>query len=245
VPLARIDHAAPAANDANADAARDAVYYFHNDVSGMPEELTDADGDLVWQARYKVWGNAVQEEWIQREAPRPQNLRFQGQYLDRETGLHYNTFRFYDPDVGRFINQDPIGLNGGLNLYAYAPNPVDWIDPWGLSCTELDKLRRSGVAKAWRQERRLVKLTGQGTRTWTRAEKAELLSKGRVTGYEGHHINSVEAHPQLAGTADNIKFVKGRAEHILEHGGNFQNSTSGAMLDRSDRLQEAITAMQN
>jgi uncharacterized protein RhaS with RHS repeats len=78
VPLARIDHAAPSANDASADAGvvRDAVYYFHNDVSGMPEELTDADMDLVWQARYKVWGNALQEEWIQRAAPRPQNLRF-------------------------------------------------------------------------------------------------------------------------------------------------------------------------
>ncbi|WP_408588576.1 RHS repeat-associated core domain-containing protein [Paraburkholderia bannensis] len=133
VPLARIDHAAPAANDASGGAARDAVYYFHNDVSGMPEELTDAEGDLVWQARYKVWGNAVQEEWIERKAPRPQNLRYQGQYLDRETGLHYNTFRFYDPDVGRFINQDPIGLNGGLNLYQYAPNPVLWVDPWGLA----------------------------------------------------------------------------------------------------------------
>jgi len=55
-----------------------------------------------------------------------------GQYLDRETGLHYNTFRYYDPDVGRFINQDPIGLAGGHNLYQYAPNPVAWIDPWGL-----------------------------------------------------------------------------------------------------------------
>ncbi|HEV3426562.1 MAG TPA: RHS repeat-associated core domain-containing protein, partial [Paraburkholderia sp.] len=66
----------------------------------MPEELTDAQGELVWQARCKVWGDAVQEEWIQREALRPQDLRYQGQYLDRETGLHYNTFRFYDPDVG-------------------------------------------------------------------------------------------------------------------------------------------------
>ncbi len=61
VPLARIDQGKPVANDAD---ARDAVYYFHNDVSGLPEELTDADGELVWQARYKVWGNAVQEEWI-------------------------------------------------------------------------------------------------------------------------------------------------------------------------------------
>jgi RHS repeat-associated protein len=58
-------------------------------------------------------------------------FRFQGQYLDRETGLHYNTFRFYDPDVGRFTTPDPIGLLGGLNLYQYAPNPVGWVDPWG------------------------------------------------------------------------------------------------------------------
>ncbi|NTY35915.1 RHS repeat-associated core domain-containing protein [Burkholderia diffusa] len=148
VPLARIDQGAPAANDAD---TRNTVYYFHNDVSGLPEELTDTDGELVWQARYKVWGNAVQEEWIERvpkrpppswseaqaaastlaHAPRPQNLRFQGQYLDRETGLHYNTFRFYDPDVGRFITRDPIGLYGGENLYRYAANPLMWADPLG------------------------------------------------------------------------------------------------------------------
>ncbi|WP_244105238.1 RHS repeat-associated core domain-containing protein [Burkholderia ambifaria] len=153
VPLARIDHGKAAANDAD---VRDAVYYFHNDVSGLPEELTDAGGELVWQARYKVWGNAVQEEWVARvpqrptpvwsevqaapvptHAPRPQNLRFQGQYLDRETGLHYNTFRFYDPDIGRFINPDPIGLLGGTNFYRYAANPLVWIDPWGWACGEL------------------------------------------------------------------------------------------------------------
>ncbi|MEY0247848.1 RHS repeat-associated core domain-containing protein, partial [Morganella morganii] len=62
-----------------------------------------------------------------------QNLRFQGQYFDRETGLHYNTFRYYAPDAGRFTQQDPIGLAGGLNLYQYAPNPLMWVDPWGLN----------------------------------------------------------------------------------------------------------------
>ncbi|MCV5169029.1 RHS repeat-associated core domain-containing protein, partial [Escherichia coli] len=61
-----------------------------------------------------------------------QNLRYQGQYLDRETGLHYNLHRYYDPDVGRFMVTDPIGLLGGLNLYAYAPNPLGWVDPLGL-----------------------------------------------------------------------------------------------------------------
>ncbi|MFG0225052.1 RHS repeat-associated core domain-containing protein, partial [Providencia stuartii] len=61
-----------------------------------------------------------------------QNLRYAGQYFDNETGLHFNTFRFYDPQIGRFIMPDPIGLLGGINLYAYAPNPLGWIDPWGL-----------------------------------------------------------------------------------------------------------------
>ncbi|WP_443699761.1 RHS repeat-associated core domain-containing protein, partial [Pseudomonas sp.] len=63
-----------------------------------------------------------------------QNLRFQGQYLDREIGLHYNTFRFYDPDMGRFTTPDPIGLAGGLSLYQFASNPVGWADPWGWKC---------------------------------------------------------------------------------------------------------------
>jgi len=51
-----------------------------------------------------------------------QSFRLQNQYCDLETGLHYNFFRYYEPDVGRFVNQDPIGLEGGENLYAFAPN---------------------------------------------------------------------------------------------------------------------------
>ena len=55
----------------------------------------------------------------------------QGQCLDRETGLHYNTFRYYDADLGAFTTPDPIGVLGGLNLHQYAPNPISWIDLWG------------------------------------------------------------------------------------------------------------------
>ena len=64
-----------------------------------------------------------------------QNLRFAGQYYDQETGLHYNTLRYYDPNCGRFTQQDPIGLAGEINLYQYAPNTFSWIDPWGLKCS--------------------------------------------------------------------------------------------------------------
>ncbi|SMC29054.1 RHS repeat-associated core domain-containing protein [Andreprevotia lacus DSM 23236] len=59
-------------------------------------------------------------------------FRFQGQYYDHETGLHYNRHRYYDPVIGRFVSKDPIGLAGGLNIYQYAPNAVQWIDPLGL-----------------------------------------------------------------------------------------------------------------
>ena len=105
------------------------VLYYHTDVNGAPEELTDEDGHIVWACSYQLWGKPIQEiEHSQIQ----QNLRYQGQYLDRETGLHYNTFRYYDPDIGRFTQPDPIGLLGGFNLYQYAPNSLMWIDPWGL-----------------------------------------------------------------------------------------------------------------
>ena len=61
-----------------------------------------------------------------------QNLRFQGQYHDHESGLHYNRFRYYDPQIGRFVSQDPIGIEAGWHHTAYAPNPFTWIDPLGL-----------------------------------------------------------------------------------------------------------------
>jgi RHS repeat-associated protein len=60
-------------------------------------------------------------------------FRFPGQYYDSETGLHYNYFRYYNPQTGRYITPDPIGLEGGINLFAYVQgNPLRWMDPFGL-----------------------------------------------------------------------------------------------------------------
>ena len=132
--------------DAKNPATANNIYYFHTDQVGLPEELSDSEGTIRWRASYKTWGNAVSESWeavalngdslnatayAQEAKPLEvqQNLRFQGQYLDRESGLHYNTFRFYDPDIGRFISPDPIGLEGGNSLHTYSRNPISWIDP--------------------------------------------------------------------------------------------------------------------
>ena len=108
------------------------IYWFHNAANGMPELLTDAEGQKAWEGINSPWGKLLRES-SQRMPVVQQNLRMQGQYLDRETGLHYNLFRYYDPDSGRFTQQDPIGLAGGINLYQYAPNALGWVDPLGLS----------------------------------------------------------------------------------------------------------------
>jgi RHS repeat-associated protein len=109
------------------------TYHYHLDHLGTPRELTDNQGKVVWKVRYKTYGNVAVKEVEEVE----NNIRFQGQYFDEETGLHYNRFRYYNPNTGQFVTQDPIGLLGGVNNYQYAPNPVGWVDPWGLSCKEV------------------------------------------------------------------------------------------------------------
>ena len=108
------------------------IFWFHCQPNGTPERMTDREGHIRWEGQNSAWGKLLHES-IPQETGYAQNLRMQGQYLDRETGLHYNLFRYYDPDSARFTRQDPTGLAGGINLYQYAPNPLSWIDPLGLS----------------------------------------------------------------------------------------------------------------
>ncbi|MBS75853.1 RHS repeat-associated core domain-containing protein [Variovorax sp.] len=130
------DEPAAGASVVDLDAWR--IRYYHTDHLGTPRELSSEDGEIVWSASYKAWGNTLKVE-VPSSTPRAgtqpveQNLRFQGQYFDAESGLHYSRFRYYDPDVGRFVSEDPIGLAGGENFFAYAPNPIGWIDPYGLA----------------------------------------------------------------------------------------------------------------
>ena len=112
----------------------DALAWYHCDALGTPQELTDQNGQLAWSTQSLAWGQVQQRQSDFAQQHNLSNpIRFQGQYHDHETGLHYNRHRYYDPHIGRFISKDPIGLMGGWNLYAYAPNPVGWVDPLGLS----------------------------------------------------------------------------------------------------------------
>ncbi len=99
----------------------------------------------------------------------------------------------------------------------------------------LGTLRQKAVKNAWAQEKPLVQ-AGEGTRKWTTLQRRELVRTGKVKGFEGHHIKSVNGHTKKwAGDPRNIKFVT-RKEHIREHKGNFRNETKGNLIDRQKLL---------
>ena len=125
--------------------AKEEIAFYQCDHLGTPQELTDHSGRVAWSAQYKAWGEA--KEVISeagRKAGFANPIRFQGQYLDDETGLHYNRHRYYDPQAGRFVSSDPLGLGGGINTHAYVPNPVAWIDPLGLQAAPACRKPKSG-----------------------------------------------------------------------------------------------------
>ncbi|OKX21491.1 hypothetical protein AWP96_19690 [Escherichia coli] len=112
------------------------IHLYHCDHRGLPLALISEDGNTAWSAEYDEWGNQLNEE-------NPHHLhQLPGQQYDEESGLDYNRHRYYDPLQGRYITQDPIGLAGGWSLYAYPLNPVNGIDPLGLSPADVALIRR-------------------------------------------------------------------------------------------------------
>ena len=104
------------------------IYAIHSDHLGTPRLATNGDKQTVWKANYSPFGKATLET-----NNITLNLRFAGQYEDQETGTHYNYLRDYDPETGRYVTSDPIGLKGGVNTYAYVGgDPLRHIDPLGL-----------------------------------------------------------------------------------------------------------------
>ncbi|WP_185021893.1 RHS repeat-associated core domain-containing protein [Pseudomonas poae] len=235
-PIARVDGMGPLQK----------IRYYHNDLNGLPEQLTEADGHNVWRATYQVWGNTV-EEMREPYYIEEQNLRFQGQYLDRETGLHFNTFRFYDPDVGRFTTPDPIGLLGGFNLYQYTPNPFTWMDPLGLSCSSDAKKLGGRLGKApskdyrahhivmsnskdvrmrWlrrRMDRLGIDINQKENGIWLPANSKSRLPNTKATAHagEGVHGNAYKKHvwETLKGAKTKSEFEQGLKTLNLELSG--------------------------
>ncbi len=109
------------------------VYYTHTNHLDAPVALTDDAGIIQWKAHYNAFGEAIIDV-----NNITLNVRLPGQYFDSETNVHYNYFRDYDPEIGRYLQSDPIGLEGGINTYGYVGgNPINYMDPKGLNPYEV------------------------------------------------------------------------------------------------------------
>jgi RHS repeat-associated protein len=122
-PIVQIDNGTP-----------ESITYLHVDHLYTPRWGTNSTGTLVWKWEGESYGQNLPVEDVDQDGTLTTiNLRFPGQYFDQESGLHYNWNRYYDPQIGRYITSDPIGLKAGSNTYAYVGNnPLSRTDPLGL-----------------------------------------------------------------------------------------------------------------
>ena len=187
-------------------------YSILSDYLGTPLEMVDERGQQTWNAELNSYGGVRMLEGTRAACP----FRYQGQYEDTETGLYYNRFRYYDPGVGSYISQDPIGLDGGLALYSYVQNPHRQVDIFGLSATCPTAPRKSNSWNDFQQ-----KTKGQfGSKAESLAEYKRLKAgtspwpKDYVPKLEtmkvGERVNMAMSEDQLAtrpggfATTDNI-----------------------------------------
>jgi len=189
---------------------RHQTHYFHCDQIGIPREMTDKDGNLLWFGNYTGWGRLKEETKVTDNAYQP--FRLQNQYADRETGLHYNFFRYYEPDAGRFVSQDPIGLKGGDNFYQFAPSTQNWFDPTGLtpSITVVDPLGLPNRRQAFNLAKDLAGIprSQQPDRQWTVGND---VTRRGMANYE------FDPNPGRHGRYYEFTDARGHKKVVVEH----------------------------
>ncbi len=121
------------------------LHYIVTDLTGTARELCSEEGEIRWRGEQGLWGTHREERRpipLRRYLGDAANeevyceLRYQGQLYDAETGLYYNRHRYYDAESGQYLSPDPIGLLGGRRPQGYVHNPLEWVDPLGLTPKE-------------------------------------------------------------------------------------------------------------
>ncbi|EEZ5606122.1 Rhs family protein [Escherichia coli] len=152
-----------------------------SDLTGRPLMLFNSEGKTVWRpGQTSLWGLALSlpadtdypDPRGELDAEADPGLLYAGQWQDTESGLCYNRFRYYEPETGMYLVSDPLGLLGGEQTYRYVPNPLGWIDQYGLAgCPR-------ALARAMkRANRNLAKSAGYMNRAWY-----------KFKGSAAHHI---------------------------------------------------------
>nr|MDU9044451.1 RHS repeat-associated core domain-containing protein [Candidatus Electrothrix aestuarii] len=191
------------------------AYYYINDHLGTPQIITNDAGSVVWQAEYLPFGN-VNISVAQIE----NNLRFPGQYYDAETGLHYNWNRYYDPETGRYIAADPIGLDGGINLYAYVGvDPVNGFDFEGLHDVpyphihaKMDDPRKKADAETYKK---MFGILGRETRFYPHYETRHPCVREMIDKHEQYHHEKGISDEEGA-YKEELKNIEGKLKELDE-----------------------------
>lgn len=219
-------------------------YYLFTDHQGTPELVRDQDGEPVWWARREPYGVIVEggDDFHQ-------PFRFPGHFWDPETRLHYNRFRYYSPELGRYLESDPWGVAGGINTHAYTENPLRQVDVRGLSCDD-----RPTAAQAPEDRPAAESPT---PRPATRAGIADPESARRLTAAPGAHTlprhggsvtdEQLQTRARTGVAPDGHVKLKPNGQVILPpHATAFHSDEMAALADRrirdSGALQAAIDA---
>ncbi|MGJ7558728.1 RHS repeat-associated core domain-containing protein [Variovorax sp. RB3P1] len=191
--------------------AREEIAFYQCDHLGTPQELTDHEGRVAWSASYKAWGEARQAiSEAGRKAGFRNPIRFQGQYWDEETGLHYNRYRYYDPQAGRFVSSDPIALLGGNNLHAYAINPVQWTDAVGLA---------SQWQANWEEKYGPLPSGYQVHHVIPKSASSVAAAKKLCPNFDVHNVDNLIALPKDSSVAQINRAGFGKTTHYGYHAG--------------------------
>ncbi|MDN5650847.1 MAG: RHS domain-containing protein, partial [Acinetobacter sp.] len=148
------------------------VAFYHCDQVGTPQTLSNELGECVWEIKQDTWGTALEINTSDNLLEQT-NLRFQGQYYDKETGLHYNRYRYYEPYSARYLSKDPVGLIGGLNNSAYVSDPNQWVDPMGLMANKSDKQRNQEILERIKQQRKGIEQENKKYNDWAKSSNEQ------------------------------------------------------------------------
>ncbi|MEU8930585.1 RHS repeat-associated core domain-containing protein [Streptomyces sp. NPDC048409] len=221
-PLSQTDRRAAAATMPQEE-VDSRFYAIVTDSIGSPTELLDEQGTVVWHRTSTLWGATTWNADASAYTP----LRFPGQYHDAETGHHYNLHRHYDPETGRYLSPDPLGLAAAANPNTYVHNPLTWCDPYGLSPYQPIRVRAGQQVK-------------KGTPFEMSPPEREFVQKllEKRTNLRVYRTHGKQAEGDFV--IVDMTNKKNRVGWVVDHKMNAEKVTKGNQFTNAARAAEAV-----
>lgn len=218
--------------------AEDDVFYYQNDHLGSPQRVINGAGSVVWEVKYGAFGDFK----ILIEIA-DNSLRFPGQYYDVESGLYHNYHRDYDVFLGRYLQADPIGFFGGINLYIYGnSNPVNNIDPDGLRWYDILGIIRTVEQVGRFYNRAMCGLAFFENRRYSRSDQIFHDEIDRFEREYQRRINKCDLDYSIVGCESTRRLCYDQAADSL---GKHQDRETKEYEERNRRIGEDIMGLRS